>query len=149
MVEQGADKDRITLDYSNYTALHLAVSKRHYHVVDYLLSVGVDTEMFTATGCCGTALHLATSLADPILCSSLLNAGADPGVVSEEGSSILHYLAVSQVPEASEILKMLLDKHKNKVDINAVDWDGYSPIMRLEQSSFGNLCINLFVEQQA
>ena len=39
----------------------MAVSKKHYNVISVLLEAGVDTEMFTATGCCGTALHLAAS----------------------------------------------------------------------------------------
>ena len=50
LLEQGADKDKITLDYSNYTPLHLAVTKRHVTVVKTLLEAGADTEMFTATG---------------------------------------------------------------------------------------------------
>ena len=50
LLDQGADKDRIVLDYSNYTALHLAVTKRHVTVVKILLDAGADTEMFTATG---------------------------------------------------------------------------------------------------
>ena len=50
LLEQGADKDRIVLDYSNYTALHLAVTKRNANVVKILLEAGADTEMFTATG---------------------------------------------------------------------------------------------------
>ena len=50
LLERGADKDRIVLDYSNYTALHLAVTKRHANVVKILLDAGADTEMFTATG---------------------------------------------------------------------------------------------------
>ena len=50
LLERGADKDRIVLDYSNYTALHLAVTKRHADVVKILLEAGADTEMFTATG---------------------------------------------------------------------------------------------------
>ena len=29
-----------------------------------LLSAGADTELWTATGCCGTALHLAAAIAD-------------------------------------------------------------------------------------
>ena len=38
------------LDYSNYTALHLAVTKRHANVVKILLEAGADTEIYTATG---------------------------------------------------------------------------------------------------
>ena len=30
LLEHGADRDRISLDYSNHTALHFAVIKRHY-----------------------------------------------------------------------------------------------------------------------
>ena len=51
-------------------------------------------------------------------------------MVSEEGSTILHYLAISYVPEAPDILAQLLDKHKEKLDINAQDWEGYSALMR-------------------
>ena len=51
-------------------------------------------------------------------------------MVSEEGSTILHYLAISYVPEAADILAQLLDKHKEKLDINAQDWEGYSALMR-------------------
>ena len=50
LLERGADRDRIVLDYSNYTALHLAVTKRHANVVKILLEAGADTEVFTATG---------------------------------------------------------------------------------------------------
>ena len=43
---------------------------------------------------------------------------------------MLHYLAISQVEEATTILQLLLDKYKDKLDLNAVDWDGYTPLMR-------------------
>ena len=86
-------------------------------------------------GCCGTALHLACSLADPELCSLLLGAGSDPSVVSEEGSTILHYLAISYVPEAADILAELLDKHRDKLDINAQDWEGCSALMKAAQAN--------------
>ena len=62
LLQAGADKDKITLDYSSYTALHLATSKLHVDVVAVLLAAGSDTELVTATGCCGTAFHLASSL---------------------------------------------------------------------------------------
>merc|ERR1712106_1270865 len=55
-------RDRITYDYSSYTALQLAVSKLHLDVVKVLLTAGADTELYTATGCCGTAFHLAASM---------------------------------------------------------------------------------------
>ena len=32
LLDQGADTDRLSLDYAAHTALHLAVSKRHYQV---------------------------------------------------------------------------------------------------------------------
>ena len=37
---------------------------------DFLSHLGLtgDTELYTATGCCGTALHLAAALADVALC---------------------------------------------------------------------------------
>ena len=73
-----------------------------------LLAAGANTELCTAT-----ALHTAAALADPALISALLGAGADPGAVSEEGSTVLHYLAVSYAAE-----------HR------AVDYDGYTPLMR-------------------
>jgi len=148
LLDNGADKNRITLDYSNYTALHMAVSKKHYNVISVLLEAGVDTEMFTATGCCGTALHLAASFADFEMCSALLNAGANAGEVSEEGSTILHYLAGSMSDEAVDILKLLVEKHKSKLDINAVDYDGYTPLMRA--ASFGDIeQVKLFLQQGA
>merc|ERR1712066_1134951 len=94
LLGQGADKDKITLDYSQYTALHLAVSKCHYDAVEVLLAAGADTELYTATGCCGTALHLASSMGDARLCLSLISTGSNVAAVSEEGSSVLHYLAI-------------------------------------------------------
>ena len=47
-----------------------------------------------------------------------------------QGSTILHYLAISYVPEAADILGMLLDEHREQLDINAQDWDGHSALMR-------------------
>ena len=99
-------------------------------VVSVLLAAGADPELYTATGCCGTALHLATALADLRLCQDLLARGAEAGAVSEEGSSGLHYLAVSQTPEALEVVKLLVESGSDQLDINAVDWDGYTPLMR-------------------
>ena len=69
-------------------------------------------------------------IGDLQLCQSLLAAGSDPGSVSEEGSSVLHYLAISQVEENIPILQLLLDKYKDKLDLNAVDWEGFTPLMR-------------------
>ena len=60
----------------------------------------------------------------------MLNAGADAGVESEEGSTILHYLASSMSEEALDIIKLLIEKHRSKLDINAVDYDGYTAMMR-------------------
>ena len=132
LLDQGADLDRISLDYAAHTALHLAVSKRHYEVVSVLLAGGADPDLYTATGCCGTALHLASALADLRLCRDLLARGAQAGAVSEEGSSVLHYLSVSQTPEALEVVKLLLENGSDQLDINAVDWDGYTALMRSE-----------------
>ena len=56
--------------------------------------------------------------------------GADVGAVSEEGSSVLHYLAVSQTPEALDVVKLLFETGAEILDINAVDWDGYTALMR-------------------
>ena len=50
--------------------------------------------------------------------------------MSEEGSSVLHYLAVSQTPEALDVVKLLFQSGSEKLDINAVDWDGYTALMR-------------------
>ena len=50
--------------------------------------------------------------------------------MSEEGSTLLHYLAVCQTPEALEVLKLVFDGHHSNLDINAVDRDGYTPLMR-------------------
>ena len=133
LLEQGADTDRISLDYAAHTPLHLAVSKRHYEVVSVLLTAGADPELYTATGCCGTALHLASALADLRLVQDLLARGAEVGAVSEEGSSVLHYLAVSQTSEALEVVKLLFQSGSEKLDINAVDWDGYTALMRSSQ----------------
>ena len=33
LLEQGADMDRVSLDYAAHTPLHLAVTKRHYQVI--------------------------------------------------------------------------------------------------------------------
>ena len=53
--------------------------------------------------------------------------------MSEEGSSVLHYLAVSQTSEALEVVKLLFQSGSEKLDINAVDWDGYTALMRSSQ----------------
>ena len=99
-------------------------------MVSVLLRAGADTELYTATGCCGTALHLASALADLQLCRDLTDSGADVSAVSEEGSTVLHYLAISQTTEALEVLDLFWEKHSAKLDLNAVDWDGYTPLMR-------------------
>ena len=100
-------------------------------MVTLLLSAGADTELYTATGCCGTALHLAAALADLQLCQALTDSGADVGAVSEEGSTVLHYLAISQTPEALEVLNLLWEKGPPaNLELDAVDWDGYTSLMR-------------------
>ena len=99
-------------------------------VVSVLLAAGADTELYTATGCCGTALHLASALADLEMVQDLLASGAQAGAVSEEGSSVLHYLAVSQTPEALDVVKLMFETGAEILDINAVDWDGYTALMR-------------------
>ena len=60
----------------------------------------------------------------------LLASGAQAGAVSEEGSSVLHYLAISQAPEALDVVKLVFEAGPEKLDINAVDWDGYTALMR-------------------
>ena len=47
---------------------HLGLTPPPWQVVSALLSAGADTELYTATGCCGTALHLAAALADVTMC---------------------------------------------------------------------------------
>ena len=61
LLEQGADKNKITLDYSGYTALHLAVSKTNYEIVKLLLDAGADTEQYTASDGY-TPLHIAAAM---------------------------------------------------------------------------------------
>ena len=61
LLEQGADKNKITLDYSGYTALHLAVSKTNYEIVKLLLDAGADTEVYTASDGY-TPLHIAAAM---------------------------------------------------------------------------------------
>ena len=82
---------------------------------------------------CSTAPHcspLRLFLADLQLCRDLTNSGADVSAVSEEGSTVLHYLAISQTTEAMEVLNLFWERHSAKLDLNAVDWDGYTPLMR-------------------
>ena len=68
------------------------------------------------------------SSGDLALCSTLISAGSDMTAVSEEGSTGLHYLAQSQSQEASQIVKLILDKKVAGLDINAKDYDGYTPL---------------------
>lgn len=131
LLDQGADKDKITLDYCEYTALHLAVSKTDYETVKYLLDAGVDTEKYTASD--GLApLHMAAARGDAMLCHMLISAGSDVAAVSGEGSSILHYLAISQNPEAAQVVSTIIGKAKEfpELDINLPDWDGHTPLMK-------------------
>ena len=44
--------------------VHLIKISLSNHKHQILLSAGADTELWTATGCCGTALHLAAAIAD-------------------------------------------------------------------------------------
>ena len=69
-------------------------------------------------------------LGDDQLCSSLMSAGADVTAVSEEGSTPLHYLALSQSDEAANIATKIIGTKNPNLDINAVEpWEGYSPLM--------------------
>ena len=50
--------------------------------------------------------------------------------VSEEGSSVLHYLAISQNGDAASIVSKILEKKSPDLDINLADWDGHTPLMK-------------------
>jgi len=62
------------------------------------------------------------------MCSTLISAGSDVTAVSEEGSTALLYLAQSQSEEAAQIVKLVLDMKSADLDINAKDWEGYTPL---------------------
>jgi len=131
LLDQGADRNKITLDYSGYTALHLAVGKTNYEIVTYLLDAGADTEIYTASDGY-TPLHIAAAMGEAKLCLMLISGGSDVAAVSGEGSSILHYLAISQNPEATQVVSTILGKAKEfpELDINLPDWDGHTPLMK-------------------
>ena len=60
----------------------------------------------------------------------MINAGSDVAAVSEEGSSVLHYLAISQNGDAASIVSKILEKKSPDLDINLADWDGHTPLMK-------------------
>ena len=81
--------------------------------------------------------------------TSLLGAGAAPGAVSDEGSSALHYLAISQSEEAAaaarqaqhtkltdesftvfhSVARLVLETGPD-IALDLQDWDGFSPLMK-------------------
>ena len=71
-------------------------------------------------------------IGDAMLCHMLISAGSDVAAVSGEGSSILHYLAISQNPEAAQVVSTIIGKAKEfpELDINLPDWDGHTPLMK-------------------
>jgi len=128
-----------TLDYSDSSPLHLAVTKLHLEVVKVLLSAGADTELWTATGCCGTALHLAAAIADRQVCEALLDGGADPAAQSGEECTVLHYLVQSQSPDASGLVSRLLKYQTAREGINAPDSMGCTALHRAAEVGDANV----------
>merc|ERR1712032_638008 len=108
----------------------MGVTKLHLEVVKVLLSAGADTELWTATGCCGTALHLAAAIADMQVCEALLDAGADPAAQSGEECTVLHYLVQSQSPDAAALVSRLLKNPIAREGINAGDSMGCTALHR-------------------
>jgi len=70
------------------------------------------------------------------------------GAVSEEGSSILHYLAISLSDDTVQILKLLLEKYKKDLDLNCLDWEGFTPLMRAASAGDAGL-VGIFLENGA
>ena len=71
-------------------------------------------------------------IGDAKLCLMLISGGSDVAAVSGEGSSVLHYLAISQNPESTPVVSTILGKAKEcpELDINLPDWDGHTPLMK-------------------
>lgn len=72
------------------------------------------------------------TIGDAKLCLMLISGGSDVAAVSGEGSSVLHYLAISQNPESTPVVSTILGKVKEcpELDINLPDWDGHTPLMK-------------------
>lgn len=77
-----------------HTPLHLASRNGHKHVVEVLLTAGVDVNLVTESG---SALHEASLTAKESVVKTLLNFGADLDVRDSSGATVLKLL--KQFPE--------------------------------------------------
>ena len=96
-------------------------------VVSVLLSAGADTELYTATGCCGTALHLATAMADLRLVQALLTRGADVNSVNVNNITPLHTASLNG---RTEVCDLLLG-HGSQIECR--DKIGFTPLLVASQ----------------
>lgn len=72
-----------------HTPLHLASRNGHKHVVEVLLTAGVDVNLVTESG---SALHEASLTAKESVVKILLDFGADLSVTDSDGSTVLELL---------------------------------------------------------
>ena len=76
---------------SNYTALHVAVSRKHADVVQVLIDAGADIETRGALG--SSPLHLASDLGELATVKMLVEAGADVRATDDKGATCLMFAA--------------------------------------------------------
>lgn len=123
-----------TFDRYGYAALHAAVKEKKSMaaIVELLLAAGADIngrarQDYTAHPHEFTPLINAVKNGHSAAVTLLLAKGADPTLADQDGSTPLHYLALSWKPEKLEkTIDLLLEAG---ADINARDKTGRTPLM--------------------
>jgi serine/threonine-protein phosphatase 6 regulatory ankyrin repeat subunit A len=112
--------------FNGYTALHICACKNHPKICTFLLNRGgIDIEARNSTGM--TPLLEAASLVDSEAVALIfINHGANTDVKAGTGENALRLLLRSDM-KSLELLQILLEK---EADINTVDRDGLTPLMK-------------------
>jgi ankyrin repeat protein len=103
------------------TALHYAVESGDEGLVEVLLKKKAAVDASDASGY--TPLLLAAESCNRKICEMLLKAGANVGACTALGQTALHLVLSSSkfdLKEGPKLVKLLLEKGKNKLDINKV-----------------------------
>ena len=101
LIEMGAVPDKPYLDY---TPLHLAVSMGHIEAVKVLLEKGSCPEAYEDGGFCPGPLHDACYKGYIEIAQALIGAGARVARHDYEGLQALHYAAVHDDPDLTQML---------------------------------------------
>jgi len=121
-----ADPSQLKADLEEgMTPLHYAAYMGNETVFDYMMKRGADLHVKDRRGL--TPIWFTVSGGRPAMLKKLIALGADLGVRDAEGNTLLHRATRLRNAEAVEIL---LETSGRKIEINAQNKKGYTPLLQ-------------------